>query len=154
MRTYFGVLSQETQLFSGTVYDNLIIANPHATFEQVMEACRMAEIHEVIEQLPSGYQTELGERGVGLSGGQKQRLAIARALLKRPRILILDEATSALDAQTAEQFAKTVDALAGKVTLIFITHQLPAGFSPTRTAWIGGRGSQQVGGSLGASAQA
>ena len=159
LRTYFGVVPQETQLFSGTVYDNLIIANPHATFNHVMEACRMAEIHGVIEQLPNGYQTELGERGVGLSGGQKQRLAIARALLKRPQILIFDEATSALDAQTAEQFAKTVDALAGKVTLIFITHQLPTGFSPTRTAWIGGlgredTGTQQVDGPLGAPARA
>jgi subfamily B ATP-binding cassette protein HlyB/CyaB len=111
LRQYFGVVPQETVLFSGTVYENLVLANPHASFERVMQACKLAEIHEVIEQLPEGYQTRIGEHGVGLSGGQKQRIAIARALLKRPRILIFDEATSSLDAPTAEQFAKTVNRL-------------------------------------------
>ncbi len=114
-------------LFSGSVYDNLIAANPHATFEQVLAACRMAEIHETIEQLPQGYQTGIGEHGAGLSGGQKQRLAIARALLKRPRILIFDEATSHLDAATADHLAETVNGLKGKVTILFIAHQLPKG---------------------------
>ena len=80
-----------------------------------------------IPQLPQGYQTPIGEHGVGLSGGQKQRIAIARALLKRPKILIFDEATSSLDPSTAEQFAKTVNQLKGKVTMIFIAHQLPKG---------------------------
>lgn len=127
LRSYFGVVPQETQLFSGSVYDNLMAANPHATFEQVVQACQLAEIHETIEALPDGYQTALGERGIGLSGGQKQRLAIARALLKRPQILIFDESTSALDAATAEQFAQTVNRLKGKVTLVFITHQIPQG---------------------------
>lgn len=84
LRANFGVVPQETALFSGTVFENLNFANPHATLEQVVEACRVAEIHEVIERLPKGYQSEIGERGVGLSGGQKQRLAIARALIKRP----------------------------------------------------------------------
>ena len=93
-------MPQETTLFSGTLYDNLLMANPHATFEQIVQACRMAEIHDTIDKLPQGYQTEIGERGIGLSGGQKQRLAIARALLKRPKILVFDEATSALDPQT------------------------------------------------------
>lgn len=125
LRSYFGVVPQETILFSGTIYDNLLMANPQATFEQVIHACKMAEIHETVEQLPQGYQTEIGERGVGLSGGQKQRLAIARALLKRPKILIFDEATSNLDHETAEHFAKTVNALKGKVTMLFITHALP-----------------------------
>jgi subfamily B ATP-binding cassette protein HlyB/CyaB len=87
----------------------------------------MAEIHELIEKLPQGYQTEIGEHGVGLSGGQKQRVAIARALLKRPKILIFDEAASHLDHATAEHFARTVNALKGKVTILFITHQVPKG---------------------------
>ena len=125
LRAYFGVVPQETILFSGTTLANLQAGNPGATLEQVSQAARMAGIHDVIEQLPQGYQTEIGERGVGLSGGQKQRLAIARALLKRPKILIFDEATSALDGETAEQFAKTINQLKGKVTMLFITHALP-----------------------------
>ncbi|MDH4235371.1 MAG: ATP-binding cassette domain-containing protein, partial [Gallionella sp.] len=85
----------------------------------------LAEIHDAIEKLPEGYQTPIGERGVGLSGGQKQRVAIARALLKRPKILLFDEAISSLDSATAEHFAATVNQLKGKVTILFITHQLP-----------------------------
>ena len=127
LRAGFGVVPQETTLFSGTVFDNLQMANPHASFEQIIEACRMAEIHDVIEALPQGYQTLLGEHGVGLSGGQRQRIAIARALLKRPKVLIFDEATSNLDAPTAESIARTVNQLKGKVTIIFIAHQLPRG---------------------------
>lgn len=125
LRSYFGVVPQETILFSGSILANLQAGNPAATLEQVVRATRMAGIHEVIEQLPQGYQTEIGERGVGLSGGQKQRLAIARALLKRPKVLIFDEATSALDGETAESFAKTINQLKGKVTMLFITHAMP-----------------------------
>jgi len=125
LRANLGVVPQETVLFAGTIYDNLILANPHATFQQVIQACKMAEIHEVIERLPDGYQTPIGEHGVGLSGGQRQRLAIARALLKRPRVLIFDEATSNLDQETAEHFARTVNQLKGRVTMLFIAHQLP-----------------------------
>lgn len=125
LRHYFGVVPQENVLFSGTIYDNLLMANPHATFDQVVRACKMAEIHSAIEALPQGYQTEIGERGVGLSGGQKQRIAIARALIKQPKILVFDEATSSLDAATAEHFAATINQLKGKVTMIFITHAMP-----------------------------
>ncbi len=125
LRHHFGVVPQETILFSGTLYDNLLMANPHATFEQIVQACKMAEIHSTIEALPQGYQTEIGERGVGLSGGQKQRLAIARALIKQPKILIFDEATSGLDSSTAEHFAATINQLKGKVSMLFITHALP-----------------------------
>ena len=125
LRSHFGVVPQETVLFSGTVFANLRAGNPAASFEQVVQACRMAGIHATIEGLPKGYQTEIGERGAGLSGGQKQRLAIARALLKGPKVLIFDEATSALDADTAESFARTINGLRGKVTLLFITHALP-----------------------------
>ena len=125
LRRHFGVVPQESVLFSGTIYDNLILANPYATFEQVAQACKMAEIHEVIEALPQGYQTEIGENGTGLSGGQKQRMAIARALLKRPKVLIFDEAIAHLDSETAEQFSQTINQLKGKVTVLFITHQMP-----------------------------
>ncbi|MBK6741510.1 MAG: peptidase domain-containing ABC transporter [Hydrogenophilales bacterium] len=127
LRQYFGVVPQETVLFSGTIYDNLVAAHSTASLDDVVMACKMAEIHDVIEQLPQGYQTPIGERGAGLSGGQKQRLAIARALLKRPRILIFDEATSNLDGPTAEAFARTVNQLRGTATLLFIAHQLPRG---------------------------
>ena len=127
LRQTFGVVPQETVLFAGTLYDNLVMAHPHASFEDVIQACKAAEIHEVIETLNDGYQTEIGERGTGLSGGQKQRVAIARALLKRPKILVFDEAVSNLDQQTAEHFAKTINKLKGKVTMLFITHQIPRG---------------------------
>jgi len=86
-------------------------------------------VHDTIEKLPKGYNTKIGEHGVGLSGGQKQRLAIARAILKRPKILIFDEATSALDAHTAERFAQTVNKLKGAATIHFIAHQLPKGLA-------------------------
>lgn len=82
LRSYFGVVPQETTLFSGTILDNFRMANAFASFEQITAACKMAEIHTVIQALPNGYQTEIGERGAGLSGGQRQRIAIARALLK------------------------------------------------------------------------
>jgi ATP-binding cassette, subfamily B, bacterial HlyB/CyaB len=85
LRAHFGVVPQETVLFSGTIYANLTAANPGVTFEQVVQACKMSGVHDVIEALSQGYQTEVGERGAGLSGGQKQRLAIARALLKGKR---------------------------------------------------------------------
>ena len=75
--------------------------------------------------MPQGYQTEIGERGVGLSGGQKQRMAIARALIKQPKILVFDEATSSLDSNTAEHFATTINQLKGKVSMLFITHAMP-----------------------------
>jgi subfamily B ATP-binding cassette protein HlyB/CyaB len=129
LRQYFGVVPQETVLFSGTIYENLLAANPNAGFNDVVKACKIAEIHEVIEKLPKGYNTEIGEHGVGLSGGQKQRLAIARAILKRPRVLIFDEATSSLDAQTAERFAQTVNKLKGAATILFVAHQLPKGLA-------------------------
>ena len=85
----------------------------------------MAEIHALIETLPNGYQTVIGERGSGLSGGQRQRIAIARALLRGPRILVFDEATSSVDGPTAEHLGRTISALKGRVTILFIAHALP-----------------------------
>jgi len=137
LRNHFGVVPQETVLFSGTLYENLLLANPHATFEQIVQACQLAGIHETIEKLPEGYQTEIGEHGTGLSGGQKQRMAIARALLRQPKILIFDEAVSNLDQHTAEHFAQTVNRLKGKVTIIFITHQLPKGLHADEAVLLG-----------------
>ena len=137
LRQHYGVVPQETMLFSGTIYDNLILANPHASFEQVIQACKLAEIHDTIEKLPEGYLNPIGEHGAGLSGGQKQRIAIARALLKRPKILIFDEATSSLDEATAESFARTVNQFRGKVSMLFIAHQLPKGLKVDEVVRLG-----------------
>jgi subfamily B ATP-binding cassette protein HlyB/CyaB len=137
LRQYFGVVPQETVLFSGTIYENLLAANPNVGFEDVIRACRIAEIHDVIEKLAKGYNTEIGEHGIGLSGGQKQRLAIARAMLKRPKVLVFDEATSALDAPTAERFAHTVNRLKGAATILFIAHQVPKGLAVDQVFTIG-----------------
>jgi len=137
LRNYFGVVPQETMLFAGTLYDNFTLANPHAGFEQIIQACQLAGIHEAIEKFPEGYQTEIGEHGAGLSGGQKQRIAIARALLRQPNILIFDEAVSNLDQHTAEHFAQTVNKLTGKVTVLFITHQIPKGLHVDEAVLLG-----------------
>ncbi len=111
--------------------------NPHASFEQIIQACQFAGIHDTLEKLPQGYQTPIGEHGTGLSGGQKQRLAIARALLRQPQILIFDEAASNLDQHTAEQLAHTINLLKGKVTILFITHQLPKGLQVDEAIVLG-----------------
>ena len=144
LRSHFGVVPQDTTLFSGTILNNLQMANPQASFEHIVAACKLAEVNDVIEALPDGYQTEIGERGAGLSGGQRQRIAIARAMLKRPKILVFDEATSALDGPTAEQFSKTINALRGKVTMLFITHGLPRGLKVDTLFQLGANGLKQV----------
>ena len=140
LRSVFGVVPQETRLFAESIRYNLALGDPHASFEQIITACKLAEIHDTIERLPQGYQTLIGEHGAGLSGGQKQRIAIARALLKRPKVLIFDEATSSLDNATAEQFAATVNKLRGKVSMIFIAHQLPKGLVVDGVVGLGERG--------------
>ncbi len=138
LRAYFGVVPQETILFSGTILDNLLLANPMATFDMAVQAAKLAEIHQAIEALPAGYKTDVGERGVGLSGGQKQRIAIARALLKRPKVLIFDEATSGLDVQAADHFAATIARFKDKVTILFVTHRAPERLAPDRIVTLAG----------------
>lgn len=122
LRALVGYVPQETVLFSGSILDNFKKAQPQATIEMIAHACKLAGIHDVIQSLPNGYQTELGERGAGLSGGQKQRIAIARALLKNPKILIFDESISSLDPESRNLIGETINNLKGKITILFITH--------------------------------
>ncbi len=133
LRSSFGVVPQDSVLFSGAIYDNIVLGNAHATFEDVVIACKAAGIHDTIEALPQGYQTQIGEHGAGLSGGQKQRVAIARALLKRPPILIFDEATSNLDDEAANAIGETINQLKGRVTILMIAHKLPANIEAVET---------------------
>ncbi|MEV5704914.1 ABC transporter ATP-binding protein [Actinoallomurus sp. NPDC052274] len=119
-----GVVSQETYLFHASVADNLRFARPDATDAELVEAARIAQIHEHIAALPDGYDTLVGERGYRFSGGEKQRLAIARAVLRDPPILVLDEATSALDTRTERAVQEAIDALSAGRTTITIAHRL------------------------------
>ncbi|MFB2934616.1 ABC transporter ATP-binding protein [Aerosakkonemataceae cyanobacterium BLCC-F154] len=111
LRSHIGIVFQETTLFSGTIRENITYAKHNATMEQVIEVAKTAQIHDFIMSLPDGYETIVGERGVGLSGGQKQRIAIARTLLTDYSILILDDSTSAVDAKTAAQIQEELDYL-------------------------------------------
>ena len=119
-----GVVSQETYLLHTTVRENLRYARPDATDEQIEDAARAAQIHDLITGLPDGYDTMVGSRGYRFSGGEKQRLAIARTLLRDPRVLVLDEATSALDTETERAVQKAFDTLAQGRTTITIAHRL------------------------------
>jgi ATP-binding cassette subfamily B protein len=119
-----GVVSQETYLLHTTVRENLRYAKPGATDEQIEGAARAAQIHDLISGLPDGYDTMVGSRGYRFSGGEKQRLAIARTLLRDPRVLVLDEATSALDTETERAVQMAFDALAQGRTTITIAHRL------------------------------
>lgn len=124
LRRNIGVVFQEALLFNRSIRDNLVVGRPEATQEEIEQACRMAEAHDFIIRKPQGYDTPVGERGGALSGGQRQRLAIARALLKDPPVLILDEATSALDAATEARVQKALKALMEGRTTFIIAHRL------------------------------
>jgi ATP-binding cassette subfamily B protein len=119
-----GVVSQETYLFHASVADNLRFAKPDATDDELVAAAKIAQIHEHLVSLPDGYDTVVGERGYRFSGGEKQRLAIARAVLRDPPVLVLDEATSALDTQTEQAVQSAIDALSAGRTTITIAHRL------------------------------
>ena len=119
-----GVVLQETFLFSGTVFDNIRFARPDAPVREVIQAAKMANAHEFITKLPDGYDTYVGERGYTLSGGERQRIAIARAILHNPRLLILDEATSSLDTETEYQIQEALGRLTHGRTTFAIAHRL------------------------------
>jgi len=124
LRGQIGIVPQETLLFNGSVYDNILYGRLDATKEEVEAAAKAANAHEFILELPDGYQTKLGDRGVNISGGQRQRIAIARAILKNPRILILDEATSALDTESESVVQEALDRLMVGRTSFVIAHRL------------------------------
>jgi ATP-binding cassette, subfamily B, bacterial HlyB/CyaB len=126
LRAQIGVVPQDSLLFDGSVLANLSLTRPDASFEEICLAAEVACAHEFIQAMPAGYSSSVGERGAGLSGGQRQRIAIARMVLKQPRLLILDEATSALDGLTEKQVTRNLmEAYRGR-TVLFITHRLGA----------------------------
>ncbi len=124
LRAAIGIVPQDTVLFNDTLYYNISYARPEAEPEAVYRAARLAHIHDFIESLPEGYQTQVGERGLKLSGGEKQRVAIARAILKDPKILIFDEATSALDSQAEQAILRALAEIANRRTTLVIAHRL------------------------------
>ena len=124
LRKNIGLIQQDVFMFAGTVRENIRYGRPDATDEEIVEAAVRAEIHSEIMDMPDGYDTYIGERGVMLSGGQKQRISIARVFLKHPQILILDEATSALDTVTEQRIQSSLDELAKGRTTIIIAHRL------------------------------
>ena len=124
LREQVGIVPQETVLFNGSVYDNILYGRLDATKEEVEAAAKAANAHNFIMELPNGYQTMLGDRGVNISGGQRQRISIARAILKNPQILILDEATSALDTESERVVQEALDRLMIGRTSFVIAHRL------------------------------
>ncbi len=124
LRSQIAVVPQDTSLFKTTVRENIRMGRLDATDEEVMEAAREAEVHETIMSLPNGYDTDVGEGGNRLSGGQRQRIAMARALVRNPKILLLDEATSALDPETEAAVNRTLDRLRHSRTVLTVTHRL------------------------------
>jgi len=124
IRQNIGVVFQEPALFSGTIHENIAYSNPNASKEEVIKAAKAANADEFIKEFENGYESEIGERGIKLSGGQKQRIAIARALLKNPKILILDEATSSLDTKSEILVQEALEVLMKDRTTIIIAHRL------------------------------
>ena len=145
LREHIGIVQQDVFLFAGTIYDNIRYGRPDATEAEIIEAAKKAEIYDDILEMPDGFQTQVGERGVMLSGGQKQRVSIARIFLKNPPILILDEATSALDTVTEARIQSAFDALAQGRTTLIIAHRLSTIRSAGRIVVIDGCGIAEEG---------
>ena len=124
LRDQVGVVTQDTYLFNGTVRENLLYAKPNATQDELVDACKRANIHDFIVRQPEGYDTKVGNRGLKLSGGEKQRISIARVLLKDPVVLIFDEATSSLDSLSENMIQEAIDPLITSRTSILIAHRL------------------------------
>lgn len=124
LRDKIAYISQETFLFNGTILENLMLGNPYLTYEEIIDACKKAQIHDFINSLPLRYNTLVEENGSNFSGGQKQRLSIARAILRKPEILIMDEATSNLDSITEKAIEKTIHNFSEGMTTIIIAHRL------------------------------
>jgi ATP-binding cassette subfamily B protein len=124
LRNQIGISLQEAILFSGTIGDNIRYGRPDATQEEVVKAAKMAQAHEFIMAFPEGYETMVGQRGVNLSGGQKQRLAIARALLVKPKILILDDSTSAVDVETEAEIENALETLMDDTTSFIVAQRI------------------------------
>lgn len=145
LRAAVGIVQQEVMLFAGTVMENIRYGRVTATDEEVIEAAKKAEIHDDILQMPDGYQTYVGERGIMLSGGQKQRVSIARIFLKNPPILILDEATSALDTVTEAHIQAAFEKLSAGRTTLVIAHRLSTIRHADFIAYIDGEGIRELG---------
>ena len=124
LRSQLGVVPQDSLLFDGSIQENISLTRPEASFEEIQTAAQVACADSFIQDLPSGYSTKVGERGSNLSGGQRQRIAIARMVLKQPKMLILDEATSSLDIDTEYQVTNALANLFKNRTVLFITHRL------------------------------
>lgn len=124
LRDKIAYISQETFLFNGTILENLMLGNPYLTYEEIIDACEKAQIHDFINSLPLRYNTLVEENGSNFSGGQKQRLSIARAILRKPEILIMDEATSNLDSITEKAIERTIHKFSEGMTTIIIAHRL------------------------------
>jgi len=124
LRAAIGVVPQDTVLFNDTIRYNIAYGRPGATDAEIENAARLAQVHDFVTRLPDGYATRVGERGLKLSGGEKQRVAIARTILKDPRLLILDEATSALDTRTEQDIQAALRDVARNRTTLVIAHRL------------------------------
>jgi ATP-binding cassette, subfamily B, multidrug efflux pump len=124
LREKITIVPQKSVLFSGTIAENIRWGDESASDEEVVDAARMAEAHEFISRLPEGYQSVLGQQGVNLSGGQKQRVSIARALIRKPRILILDDCTSAVDTATESRIKEALKRYAQELTCIMIAQRI------------------------------